>query len=327
MDRRDKSGINNDRYGNDAGTSRIVPQDPGEKTVTSCPYCGKSNSSLFFIAHDRNRHISSAVFPYYRCVTCGLIFLEPVPPDLGAYYPQDYYPVPSCSSELVSASENERFKLDLILPFIQQGKLLEVGPAFGNFAYLAKRSGFDVEVIEMDSRCCEVLRNVAGIETIQSSDAAHAVQDKGPYDVIALWHVIEHLPNFKQTLDVLASKVRKGGVLVMAAPNPESWQFRILGRYWTHVDAPRHVVLIPVELLVAHMRKFGFTAVSMTMTDPGGIGWNMFGWQYSLSNFAKSRFLKNALLRLGAVLTRIMAPFEVNDQAGSAYTVIFRKEH
>jgi 2-polyprenyl-3-methyl-5-hydroxy-6-metoxy-1,4-benzoquinol methylase len=294
--------------------------------MTPCPYCAKSASSLF-IAHDRNRHISRASFPYYRCVSCGLIFLQPVPPDLGAYYPQDYYPVPSSLSELEATSENERFKLDLITSFIQKGKLLEVGPAFGNFAYLAKRSGFDVEVIEMDSRCCEFLCTVAGIATIQSTDAAQALQDKEPYDVIALWHVIEHLPNFQQTLDALASKVRKGGILVMAAPNPEAWQFRILGRYWTHVDAPRHVVLIPVELLLTHMRKFGFAAVSMTMTDRGGIGWNEFGWQYSLSNFAKSRSIKNVLFLMGTVLTRIMAPFEVNDHAGSAYTLIFRKEH
>ena len=295
-------------------------------TTTPCPYCKKIDS-LLFIAHDRNRHITSASFPYYRCASCGLIFLQPVPLDLGVYYPQDYYLVPSSRSELDAASENERFKLDLITSVIQKGKLLEVGPAFGNFAYLAKQSGFDVEVIEMDSRCCEFLRTVAGIATIQSTDVAQAVQNKGPYDVIVLWHVIEHLPNFQQTLDALASKVRDGGILVMAAPNPEAWQFRILGRNWAHVDAPRHVVLIPVELLVAHMRKFGFTAVSMTMTDPGGIGWNIFGWQYSLSNFAKSRFIKNVLFLVGAVMTRIMVPFEVNDHEGSAYTLIFRKEH
>lgn len=309
----------------DSDKSRIVLQGDGDLTTTICPYCEKS-ASLLFIAHDRNRRISSDSFPYYRCISCGLIFLQPLPPDLGAYYPEDYYLVPGSRSELEATSENERFKLDLVTPFIQKGKLLEIGPAFGNFAYLAKKAGFDVEVIEMNSRCCEFLRTVAGIATIQSDNAMQAVQDKGPYDVITLWHVIEHLPTFEKTLDALAGKIREGGFLVMAAPNPESWQFRILGRYWTHVDAPRHVVLIPVGLLIAHMRKFGFTAVSITMTDPGGIGWNMFGWQYSLSDFAKTRFIRNQLILLGTVLTRIMAPLEVNDQAGSAYTIIFRKE-
>jgi SAM-dependent methyltransferase len=235
--------------------------------------------------------------------------------------------VPSSRSELEIGSEHERYKLDLITSFIQKGKLLEVGPAFGNFAYLAKRSSFDVEVIEMDSRCCEFLSTVAEIATIQSTDVVQAVENKGDYDVIALWHVIEHIPNFQQTLDALASKVRKGGILVIATPNPGAWQFRILGRYWTHVDAPRHIFLIPFELLVAHMGKLGFTTVSMTMTDPGGIGWNMFGWQYSLSSFAKSKFIKNVLFLMGVILTHFMAPFEVNNNSGSTYTLILRKEN
>lgn len=294
-------------------------------TVTICPYCKKS-VSLLFMAQDRNRHISNASFPYYRCIACGLIFLQPVPQDLGAYYPKDYYTVPRSSYELEATSENERFKLDHITPFIQKGKLLEVGPAFGNFAYLAQLAGFDVEVIEMDSQCCEFLRTTAGIATIQSSDAAQAVQDKGPYDIIALWHVVEHLPDFQQTLNALASRVRKGGFILIAAPNPEALQFRILGRYWTHLDAPRHVVLIPVRLLVAYMYQCGFTAISRTMTDPGGIGLNTFGWQCSLSNFTKSPFIKKMLFVTGAVLARLMAPFEVNEHAGSAYTLIFRKE-
>lgn len=294
-------------------------------TRTACPYCGK-NASLLFAANDLNRSITDARFPYFRCGSCELIFLQPVPQNLGAYYPRDYYPVPASRAELEAASENERFKLDLITPYAQKGRLLEVGPAFGNFAFLAKRSGFDVEVIEMDSRCCEFLRTVAGITTIQSTDAAKSVTDKGPYDVIALWHVIEHLPNFQQTLDALADRVRKGGILVLAAPNPEALQFRVLGRYWTHVDAPRHVVLIPIELLSSHMRKLGFTTVSTTMTDPGGIGWNRFGWQFSLSNVSQIPFLKRIFTRLGDVLTRFMAPFEVNDRSGSAYTMIFRKD-
>ncbi|MHB8845790.1 MAG: class I SAM-dependent methyltransferase [Nitrospirota bacterium] len=303
----------------------MAKKGAGTMSKTACPYCGKHASQLFSV-RDRNKNISNAMFPYFQCGSCELIFLQPVPSNLGAYYPQDYYPVPASLKELEAASENERFKLDLITPFARKGRLLEVGPAFGNFAFLAKRSGFDVEVIEMDSRCCEFLRTVAGITTVQSTDAAQAMHDKGPYDVIALWHVIEHLPNFQQTLDALAERVRKGGILVLAAPNPHALQFRVLGRYWTHVDAPRHVVLIPVELLVAHMRKLGFQAVAMTMTDPGGIGWNRFGWRFSLSNVAVSRLGKLVLSRVGDIVTRMMAPFESNDRSGSAYTIIFRKE-
>jgi len=296
-----------------------------QSSSTTCSYC-KAEARYLFKVNDRNRRISDELFRYHRCTACGLIFLRPIPIDLGAFYPTNYYPVPATLADLQSASTNEQFKLDLITGFVQKGKLLEVGPAFGNFAYLAKRSGFDVDAIEMDSRCCEFLRTIAGITTFQSNDAAQEVKDKGPYDVIALWHVIEHLPNFHETLDALAARVKHGGILVVAAPNPAAWQFTILGRYWTHVDAPRHVVLIPVELLVTHMSKLGFTAVFKTMTDTGGVGWNRFGWQVSLANFVQSGKLKWLLERAGSILTRIMKPFERNDCRGSAYTIIFRKD-
>ena len=293
--------------------------------METCPYCGQGALPLFK-AHDRNKRISNDSFPYFRCASCRLIFLHPVPPDLGIYYSRDYYSIPASKAELEVISGKERFKLDLITPFIKTGRLLEIGPAFGTFAYLAKQSGFDVDVIEMDSRCCEFLRDTAGIAAIESADVSQALRDKGPYDVIVLWHVIEHLPNFHQTLDFLANKVRKKGILVIAAPNPVALQFRILGRYWTHVDAPRHVVLIPVELLVSHMRRAGFSAARITMIDSGGIGWNKFGWQYSLKNLSQSDFLKGFLFVLGSVLARIMTPFEENDRAGTAYTIVFTKE-
>lgn len=290
-----------------------------------CPYC-KKRSYRLFVAKDWNRRVTEASFQYYRCPSCRLIFLCPVPANLGAYYPQDYYPVPASLAELRAASENERFKLDLITRFTRTGRLLDIGPAYGSFAYLAKQSGFDVEVVEMDLRCCEFLRDVVRIETIHSSDAVQAVRGRGPYEVITIWHVIEHIPDFAQTLTALAEKVSPDGFFVLAAPNPDAWQFCVLGRYWTHVDAPRHIALIPVELLVAHMRKLGFTAVSVTMTDPGGVGWNYFGWQMSLANFAKTRFFKSALCRLGTMLTLVMKPIEQNDRRGSAYTIIFRKD-
>ncbi len=290
-----------------------------------CLHCGRKSKPLF-LAKDWNRRITEARFAYHRCPGCGLVFLRPVPENLGDYYPPDYYPVPGSLAELETASTNERFKLDLITPFVRSGRLLEVGPAFGNFAYLAKRSGFEVEVVEMDARCCGFLREVAGVTAIHSDDAARAVEDRAPYDVVALWHVIEHLPDFGPVLAALARKVKPGGILVLAAPNPEALQFRLLGRRWTHVDAPRHVALIPVRLLASHLTGCGFSVAAVTMTDPGGVGWNQFGWQMSLANFARGRALRGALLRVGALLSRVMAPLERNDRRGSAYTVVFRKD-
>lgn len=290
-----------------------------------CPYCRTSARPLF-VAKDRNRRLGEAPFAYYRCTACRLVFLHPVPADLGKYYPAGYYPIPTSLSDFRAAAEAQRFKLNLITPFVRAGALLEVGPAFGAFALLAKDAGFDVEVVEMDARCCAFLREVGGIRVIQDADVARAICDRGPYDVVALWHVVEHLPDFGPVLTALAARVRPGGYLVVATPNPDSLQFRLLGRYWAHTDAPRHVVLIPRSLLVEHMRSHGFSVASATMTDLGGLGWNHFGWQTSLANFTSNRFGKSALSLLGTLVSGVMQPLERNDRIGSAYTYVFRKD-
>lgn len=290
-----------------------------------CPYCG-ATARLLFVARDRNRRLGDERFPYHRCTACGLVFLHPIPAELGAYYPPDYYPMPAGLAELRAAARHEQFKLDLVTPFARSGKLLEVGPAFGNFAFLAKEAGFDVEVVEMDARCCAFLREVAGICAMQSADAAAAVDGRGPYDVIALWHVVEHLADFGRTLTALAARVKPGGHLVLAAPNPGALQFDLLGERWAHLDAPRHVVLIPQALLEAHFRALGFSVAHATMTDPGGLGWNYFGWQVSLANLATGAGAKRALTFLGSALTRLAWPFEHNDRKGTAYTLVFRKD-
>ncbi len=300
-------------------------QDP---MTTKCPYC-QTQTSRFFTTRDWNRKISDSQFLYYRCPACRLIFLHPIPENLGDYYPQNYYPVPATLADLEAASENERFKLDLITRFIRKGRLLEVGPAFGNFAYIAKRSGFDVEVIEMDARCCSFLQNVAGIKTIQSRDAVEAIRARGSYDIITLWHVIEHLPDTWTTLAAISESLPPGGFLVIAAPNPRAFQFRVLGRYWPHVDAPRHVILISLSLLSKHLKSLGLETVWTTTTDKGSLGWNLFGWQYFFTNFVNAHdgsFLKRGLRFVGKIVSKLAGPVERRDGLGSAYTAVFRKE-
>jgi SAM-dependent methyltransferase len=279
-----------------------------------------------FVATDRNRKLGAEGFPYHRCPACRLVFLHPIPADLGAYYPPDYYPVPASLEALRVAAGHEQFKLDLLSPYARSGSLLEIGPAFGNFAFLAKEAGFDVEVVEMDPRCCAFLQSVVGVRAIQSTDAAAAIRDRGPFDVVALWHVIEHVPDFAQLLTALAAKLKPGGHLILAAPNPDAFQFRVLGPLWTHLDAPRHVVLIPPSVLIEHLGRSGLVPAGSTMTDPGGRGWDTFGWQESLAAFATPGILRTALRAMGTAVARIARFVERDDRRGTAYTLVFRKE-
>lgn len=289
-----------------------------------CIYC-HTESPLCFRSRDYNRSITRETFDHYRCPKCGLIFISPIPQNLGDYYPDQYYYIPETVDFLEANSAPEQYKIEIIQRYVKQGRLLEIGPSMGCFTYLAKRAGFEAEAIEMDARCSAFLNDVAGIPTVNSSDTCAALKTLKPFDVIALWHVIEHLPDPWETLEAISQRLNPGGILVLAAPNPDAFQFHILGRYWPHVDAPRHVMLIPSQVLVEKMAALGMKVELVTTTDEGGLGWNVFGWEFFFGNLSKRPRIKRVLRKLGRMAASILAPIEKMEGKGSAYTMVFRK--
>ncbi len=281
-----------------------------------------------FRAQDYNRRISDEMFEYYRCEACEFIFLNPIPMDLGRYYPTNYYEVPRSSAELADRAEKlQQWKLDAVTRLVGAGRLLEIGPAYGLFAFLAKRAGFDVTAIEMDSRCCSFLRETVGINVVESADTVAELKKLPGFDVIVMWQVIEHLPDPWAVLTAAAERLAPNGILILDTPNPQAFQFRVLGRYWTHVDAPRHVCLIPASLLVDHLRQSGLHPVLLTATDESAIGFNGFGWAFSLKNFFSNSTAGSIVHFLGRVLAKLLIPIERTGWRGSTYTAVFRKEN
>ena len=274
---------------------------------------------------DLNRGASDVEFRYERCPDCGLVSLANVPADLGRYYDAGYHELPASAADLERGAAHDSYKIDLVRQFAQRGRLVEIGPGWGAFCLLAKRAGFDVEAIEREPKCCEFLANELGVRAIRSDDAATALEQASNPDIVVLWHVFEHLPDPWRLIESVARKLQSGGVLLIATPNPESFQLRLFGRYWAHVDAPRHVHLIPRGLLRARAARLGLEAELVTTTDPGSIEWNEFGWRFSLANLTSRRTLKRPLRLAGRVLEKAGALIDNREGRGSAYTAVFRK--
>ncbi len=281
---------------------------------------------LRFITRDYNRRVDDRTFSYHCCPACETIFIHPMPSNLGQYYPADYYTIPNTLEQLRHEAEVDRPKLDLLTAVATRGRLLEIGPAFGYFAHLSKEAGFTVEAIEMDAACCQFLCETIGIRVAHTDDTVEALKTMEPFDVIAMWHVIEHLPQPWTTLAAVAERLRPGGSIILAAPNPDAFQFSILGKLWTHVDAPRHVQLIPMKLIRERLQGFGLTQVLATTTDAAAIAWDRFGWQMSFGNFGRGRVLRKAFRILGQIIAWVMIPWDRRPGLGSTYTMIFRKD-
>jgi len=96
-------------------------------------------------------------------------------------------------------------------------------------------------------------------------------------DVIALWHALEHLHDPWRLLEAACAKLANGGALMVAMPNPHSLQLRLFGRFWTHIDTPRHLHLVPSGVLCDRLARLGPEAELVTTTDAGSIGWDDFG--------------------------------------------------
>lgn len=289
-----------------------------------CSACGAAMEH-FLRVRDYNRAVTADEFEYSRCPRCGLSSLANVPKDLSPYYASDYHAFPSSEDAVEAGVAHERYKIELVRQFAPQGRLLEVGPSWGAFCLLAKRAGYSVEAVEMNAACCAFLESRIGVRAICRSDEAAALSEATTPDVIAAWHVLEHLRDPWRLVGAAAERLAPGGVLVLALPNPHAFQFRVLGRIWAHVDAPRHLHLIPPELLRARAEAAGLEQVLCTTTDPGGLGWNSFGWEFSLPHLASSSFAKRALRKVGRELARLVAPIERREGAGAAYTSVFRK--
>jgi 2-polyprenyl-3-methyl-5-hydroxy-6-metoxy-1,4-benzoquinol methylase len=289
-----------------------------------CPLC-KKESPLLFRAKDYNRRVSPETFKYYRCQSCELIFLWPIPVNLDDYYPKQYYSIPVSLEQLEARAEGERYKIKIVQSFVSSGRLLEIGPAYGSYTYLAKQAGFEVEAIEMDAECCKFLEEVVGVKAINSNNPSEALKTLEKFDVITLWHVIEHLTDPWITLERIVEKMLPGGILVIAAPNPDAFQFHVLGRFWPHVDAPRHLELIPLPLLTKQMQSLGFNTLWTTTTDQGTLGWNIFGWEVFFGNMSNLRFIHRRLRKIGRLISKMLSPIERMNGRGSAYTAVFRK--
>jgi 2-polyprenyl-3-methyl-5-hydroxy-6-metoxy-1,4-benzoquinol methylase len=253
------------------------------------------------------------------------VFLANVPEELNRYYANEYYAIPTLE-RLHRISKKGRSRIDVISRFALGKRLLEIGPAFGVFAWQAKQAGFDVEAIEMDDRCVRFLTESVGIRARRSDVPHEAMAGMAPQDVIAIWHVIEHLREPLALLKSAAANLSPGGILAIGAPNPEAFQFRVMGAHWPHLDAPRHVTLIPAQLLARIAADLGLAQIYLAADDAETRYWNRFGWQRLLMNRLPGRMGAALGFATGALLSLPMAWWDRSGFNGSAYTAIFRKE-
>lgn len=274
-------------------------------------------------AADRNQRVSDDRFEYRRCPACGLVALADPPADLGRYYPRGYYRAPP-RWRLAWAAWRERYQLDHVRRHAATpgGRLVEVGAAWGTFSLGARRAGYAVTAIERDPVSCAFLESVVGVAAVASDDPAVVLRGLEPSRVVVMWQVAEHLEDPWAVLAAAAANLEPDGILVVATPNPDALSLRLLGPRWPHLDAPRHLWLIPAAVLDAFLGERGLRRVLLTDTDPGGRRWNRFTWRRAL---ASAGVAPRAAAILGGLVALGLRPVERRSGRGSCYTAVYRR--
>lgn len=121
--------------------------------------------------------------------------------------------------------------------------LLDVGCGTGDFLKVASERGWEISGVEPNREARKLATNKLSDSNIIVSDIEELLDTTQPkqYDVITLWHVLEHVPNYDTYIDKLKSLLKKDGHLFIAVPNFKSYDAQHYKEFWAAYDVPRHL--------------------------------------------------------------------------------------
>jgi SAM-dependent methyltransferase len=211
-----------------------------------CPACGGTDAKMAFR--------SSNGYPIVRCSKCRLAYTDmrtaPPPSELYPHFDQTESGVPKVLRRSLAVFTRQReWVVRSVKP---SGRLLDFGCGNGEFANWMSQAGYDAVGLEPFSlgRPTESDRLLLIREPLES-----AAPRLGHFDVITLWHVLEHVPRPVDVLKRLSKLLTPDGVLIVSVPNLQSWQSRVFRGSWFHLDPPRHIIHFEADTLESCLRE------------------------------------------------------------------------
>lgn len=236
--------------------------------LKNCPVCGSEIFEPFISGKDY--FLSGEKFEIVKCTDCGLRFTNPRPKaeELGKYYESAEYISHSDSKQGLFAAVYQQVrkytlgrKLALINKFQKKGEILDIGCATGQFLNYMSEHGWKTTGIEPDDKTRARAIAEFGLQVFPE-EKLNAFA-KASFDVITMWHVLEHVSDLKGRMAQIKDLLKPQGTLLIAVPNCNAGDAQTYGEFWAGYDLPRHLyhfTKLDMILLVEH---FGFTIVKI----------------------------------------------------------------
>ena len=218
------------------------------KKFSACPICNKED--IASLLHTKDYSLTTEDFQIIQCANCTLEYTDPAP-SKEAIAP--YYNFPSYISHtdtkegLVNQIYHKvrNHTLTQKTNWVQslftghKGQLLEVGAGTGAFAHSMLKKGWKVTALEPDAASRQKALENHDINLLPIEELFQLEPAK--YEVITLWHVLEHVHDLNAYMKTFHSLLKPNGRLIIAVPNYTSYDAGFYMNFWAAYDVPRHL--------------------------------------------------------------------------------------
>lgn len=223
----------------------------------ACTLCGQNDTKV----------IQEAEKPYkvVKCRNCGLVYVNPQPDRIFTeeHYQEDYY------KEWIEKQMEKRIpmwkrRLKELKKHRKSGRLLDVGCGAGTFLKLANEEGFEVYGTEISEYASRYVKDNFGINVFKGN-LEEAQFPASSFEIVTIWHTLEHLPDPRITLKEVNRILKKDGLLVIAIPNLKNFITRVL-----YLLAKRKKLkLFSIKAKELHLFHFSAKSITLLLKETG----------------------------------------------------------
>jgi 2-polyprenyl-3-methyl-5-hydroxy-6-metoxy-1,4-benzoquinol methylase len=127
-------------------------------------------------------------------------------------------------------------KLKLINSQSPKGRILDIGAGVGDFLSVCKNDGWQTIGIEPSDKAKAIAKN-KGVSFVEKLSEL----EDNSFDVITMWHVLEHVPDLENQIKELKRLIKPNGTVIIAVPNFKSFDAKHYGKFWAAYDVPIHL--------------------------------------------------------------------------------------
>lgn len=267
----------------------------------NCPICEHDESKLLF---------TKDALSVVACKQCKLRYVNPRinRQSLEDSYSETYYPKEKV--ERIHTNNMEWLQMSERLTELEQhhkakGRLLDVGCGIGTFLHLAQEQGWKTTGIDPSKSGCDFAQREHNLD-VYCGDLFDADYPSDHYDVITLFHVLEHISELNSFINELRRILRpktdtqKPGTLVIEVPNGEGLQSRLKKEEWPYVHPTDHLYYFSVHSLGKLLHKHGFDQIKIGKPKRVSSSNNMSFTLRKLSTAFLVRFHLGTVIRLYA---------------------------